>query len=58
MLDNAAETDTVKDLVTAGAEIVRVRSMTIKSEKDIEDGTTYKTMMRETIDAIKKEVYE
>lgn len=58
MLDNAAETDTVKDLVAAGAEIVRVRSMTIKSEKDIEDGTTYKTMMRETIDAIKKEVYE
>jgi ABC-type Zn uptake system ZnuABC Zn-binding protein ZnuA len=58
MLDNQSETDTVKELVSAGAEVVYLRSMTIRTEDDVQNNVTYKTMMRENIDAIKKEVYE
>ena len=58
MLDSEEETDTVEELVTAGASVIKLRSMTIKTEEDLKTGITYKNMMRETIDAIKKEVYE
>jgi len=58
MLDNATETDTIKDLVASGAELIKIRSMTVKKESDVTGGITYKNMMRDTIDAIKKEVYE
>ena len=58
ILDNDEETDTTRELVSLGAELVPIRSMTIKSEEDIENGITYRNMMRDTIEAIKKEVYE
>lgn len=58
ILDNMEESDIVKDLVKSGAEVIKVRSMSIKRETDKENGVNYKTMMQELIDAIKKEVYE
>lgn len=58
MLDNDEETETVKTLVAAGAQIVRLRSMTVKTENDIAKNVNYKNMMRENIDAIKKEVFD
>ena len=58
LLDNMEESEIVKDLVKSGAQVVKIRSMSIKKESDKENGVTYKTMMQDTIDAIKKEVYE
>lgn len=58
MLDNDIETETVKELVKAGAEIKKLRSMTVLTETDIENNITYKNMMRENIEAIKEEVFE
>lgn len=58
MLDNQEETDTIKELVSAGAEIVRLKSMTILSEEDTQNKATYKTMMRDNIEDIKKEIFE
>lgn len=58
MLDNEEKSDLVSELESAGAEVVTLKSMTILSEKDIADGATYKTMMRDNIEAIKSEVYE
>lgn len=58
MLDNQSETDVVKELVSQGAVIVRLHSMTILSESDIENKATYKTMMRDNVEDIKKELYE
>ena len=57
-LDNQEETETVKELEKLGAEVIYLRTMTIRTEEDIENDITYKNMMRNTIDAIKKEVYE
>ena len=58
ILDTDAETDTTRELVSLGAELVPIRSMTVKTEDDIENGITYRNMMIDTIEAIKKEVYE
>lgn len=58
MLDNQEETETIKELKEAGAQIVHLRSMTIRTEEEVKNKVTYKNMMRDTIDAIKKEVYE
>lgn len=58
MLDNQEESDIVKSLVAEGAEIKIIRSMTILTEEDIKNGETYKTMMRDNIEEIKREVYE
>ena len=58
ILDNENETDEIKELVKAGAKTVKLRSMTIKTEADVTNGITYKNMMQETLDALKKEVYE
>ena len=58
LLDNMEESEVVKDLVNSGAKVVKIRSMSIKKESDKENDVNYKTMMQETIDAIKKEVYE
>ena len=58
LLDNTQESKEVKELVKAGAKVVKLRTMTIKSENDIKNGITYKNMMQETLDLIKKEVYE
>ena len=58
ILDNQEETDEMKELVKAGAKIVKLRSMTIKSEKEIASGINYKNMMQETLDLLKKEMYE
>lgn len=58
ILDNMEESDIVKDLEKSGAEIIKIRSMSIKKESDKEAGVNYKTMMQDFIDAIKKEVYE
>lgn len=58
MLDNQEENETVKELVGAGATIVRLKSMTILSEEDVKNKATYKTMMRDNIEEIKKEIFE
>ena len=58
MLDSDAETDTTRELVSLGAELKKVRSMTVKTEDDVKNNITYRNMMRDTIEAIKDEVYE
>lgn len=58
MLDNMEENETVKKLSESGLEVIKIRSMTIKKETDAENGVNYKTIMQDTIDSIKKEVYE
>lgn len=58
IIDNDEETETTKELVNLGAELKTIRSMTVKREDDIKEGITYRNMMRETIEAIKDEVYE
>lgn len=58
ILDNKEETKEVKELAALGAKVVKLRTMTIKTEADISNGVTYKNMMQETLDALKKEVYE
>lgn len=58
MLDNQEQTDFIKELVSAGAEIITLKSMTILSEEDISNQSTYKTMMRDNIEDIKKEIFE
>lgn len=58
MLDNQEETATIKELVKAGAEVKVLRSMTVRTEEDLSLGTTYKNMMRDNIEEIKREVYE
>ncbi len=58
MLDNEVETETVKVLKNAGAEVIMLRSMTVLTEDDIINSVNYKSMMRYMIDEIKKEVYE
>lgn len=58
MLDNQEETDTIKELVGAGATVVKLRSMTILSEEDIQNQANYKTMMRDNVEAIKREIFE
>lgn len=58
VLDSDEVPETAKGLVESGAELIKIRSMTVKKESDIANNINYKDMMRETIDAIKKEVYE
>lgn len=58
MLDSETEDEVTEDLKKAGASVIKLRSMTVKKESDAIDGVTYKHMMRETIDALKKEVYD
>ena len=58
LLDNSEETKEIKELVSVGAKVVKLRTMTIKTESDITNSITYKNMMQETLDIIKKEVYE
>lgn len=58
MLDNQEETDTIKEMVEAGAEVKKLRSMTVLTEEDIANGTNYKNMIRDNIEEIKREVYE
>ncbi len=58
MLDNQTETDMVKELVGAGATVVKLKSMTVLSEEDIANQATYKTMMRDNVEDIKREIFE
>lgn len=58
MLDNQSESEVVKELVSQGAQIVRLRSMTILNEEDVKNKTTYKTMMRDNVEEIKKELFD
>jgi len=58
MLDNQQQTDIIKELVKAGAEVKVLRSMTVRTEEDLATGTNYKNMMRDNIEEIKREVYE
>lgn len=58
MLDNQQETDFIKELISLGAEKKVLKSMTVLTEEDIKNGATYKTMMRDNIEDIKKEVYD
>lgn len=58
MLDNQKETDLIKSYVDAGLQVIKLRSMTILTEQDISNGSNYKTMMRDNLEEIKKELYE
>lgn len=58
MLDNQTETDTVKELSGSGATVVKLKSMTILSEDDIANQYNYKTMMRDNLESIKREIFE
>ncbi len=58
MLDTDEKSDFVKELESAGAEVKALRSMTILTEEEVKNGVTYKTMMRDNIEEIKREVYE
>lgn len=58
MLDGDEKTDLIKELEGLGAEVKVIRSMSVLTEKEIQDGITYKNMMRDNIEAIKAEVYE
>ena len=57
ILDDQEESAVVKELVSLGAELVRVKSMTIRSEEDKASNTTYKQMMKDLIEYVRKEVY-
>ncbi len=58
MLDNQEKTELVKELEGLGAEVKVLRSMTVLTEEDLQNNTTYKNMMRDNIEEIKREVYE
>lgn len=58
MLDNQEETELIKSFIQDGVQKNVLKSMTILSEEDIKNGSTYKTMMRDNIEEIKREVYE
>ncbi len=58
MLDNQEETELIKSLVQEGVKITRLKSMTVLTEDDIKNSANYKTMMRDNIEEIKREVYE
>ena len=58
MLDNEKESDLVKELVSDGAKVIRLSSMTLLTEEEREDNSTYETIMRENIDNLKKEMFE
>lgn len=58
MLDNQTETDFIKELSGSGATIVKLKSMTILSEEDIANQANYKTMMRDNLENIKREIFE
>ncbi len=58
MLDNQVETELIKSFIQEGAQKNVIKSMTILSEDDVKNGHNYKTMMRDNIEEIKREVYE
>ena len=58
MLDTTKETKVTDELKNMGAEIIKIHSMTILSDKAEEEHTTYETMMRDNIDNFKKELME
>lgn len=58
MLDNQEESAFVKELISAGATKKVLRSMTLLTEEDIKNGVTIKTMMRDNIEELKKEIYD
>ncbi len=58
MLDNQEESAFVKELISAGATKKALRSMTLLTEEDIKNGVTIKTMMRDNIEELKKEIYD
>ena len=58
MLDTDVESNIVKELVNAGAEVKKLRSMTLLTEEDIANNVTYKNMMRDNIEAIKAGSFE
>lgn len=57
MLDTDTETETIKSLVSLGAKVKVLKSMSIRSEEDKTNGVDYKTMMRDNIDSLKEEIY-
>ena len=58
MLDDEKESKLVKELVADGAKVVKLSSMTLLTEEERNDNSTYETIMRENIDSIKKELFE
>ena len=55
-LDNKNNNKIVKDLIAAGATEKSLRSMTIRTENEVNKKVSYENMMRENIDAIKEEI--
>ena len=58
MLDTTKETAATEELKNLGAEIIKIHSMTVLSESEENEHTTYETMMRDNIDNFKKELIE
>ncbi len=51
------ETDTIKKLKEAGADVVVIKSLSHLSEKDIKNGIDFEVLMNENMEAIKAELY-
>ncbi len=58
MLDNQEISEDVQELANSGGTIVKLKSMTVRSEEDLRNGATYKTMMRDNLEEIKKEIFD
>lgn len=57
MLDTDEKSELITEFEGLGAEVKVIRSMTILTEEEVQNGITYKNMMRDNIEAIKEEVY-
>ncbi len=56
ILDTDKEDASVKSLEASGLEVKKLRSMTIRTEEEVEKNIKYEDMMRDNVDAIKAEV--
>lgn len=56
MLDNEKENKVVDELVNVGATVKKLRSMTIRTENEVNKKITYESMMTNNIDDIKAEI--
>lgn len=51
------ETETIKSLVSAGAEFKTIKSLNHLTEEEIEENLTYQSLMDENVELIKSELY-
>ncbi len=56
VLDIDEESDNVKNLKSAGAEVIKVNSMLNRTEEEETEGTDYQKLMKQFIEAIQQEV--